>query len=136
MPLPLALLPALGPVAAKALGAPAGAKLAAGLGLAVAGWAALRRARRADGLSPASAAGLDATPEGVEAGWRRARDARAAETSASAAWRGVIRIGADGPGVVIDAAALARLRLGIAPRRPSADARAHARRADPKETAR
>ncbi|SDX35115.1 hypothetical protein SAMN05444336_104382 [Albimonas donghaensis] len=128
MPLPLALLPALGPLAAKALSAPAGAKVAAGAAVALAGWAAMRRARRADGGAPVAAipgadAALDATPEGAEAGWRSASSRRAAETSASAAWRGTFRLGAHGPGLAIDAAALGRLRLGLLPARPRADAR-------------
>ena len=146
MPLPLALLPALGPLAAKALGAPAGAKVAAGAALALAGWSAMRRARRVDGGAPVAAipgadAALDATPDGAEAGWHSASNRRAAETSASAAWRGAVRLGADGPGLAIDVAALGRLRLGLLPARPRAapDARASDFRpcADPtKETAR
>ena len=90
---------------------------------------------------PGADAALDATPEGAEAGWRSASNRRAAETSASAAWRGAVRLGADGPGLGIDVAALGRLRLGLLPARPRAapDARASEFRpcADPtKETAR
>jgi hypothetical protein len=104
MPLPAFAAPALGPWVWKA---------AAGGAAAIALWQAARHARRPRARAEVVEAALDSTPEGLELGL--SRDGRRARGDAGAAWRGVIRLGHRGPGVAVDFAALARLRVAPAP---------------------
>lgn len=91
MPLPLA------PVAAVA------AKYGA---VALAGYMLARRVRRGH-LDQQAEDALDGVPEGMTALRPGDRD----QANATARFRRVIRLGFDGPGIEIDAAALGRIRV-------------------------
>ena len=66
---------------------------------------AVARRARPETVSPAAEAAMDKMPEGVHVGHAPG------QMTGTARWKRGIRIGAFGPGVEIDLAALARLRL-------------------------
>ena len=74
--------------------------------LALAGYLLVRRVRRGH-LDQRSEDALDRLPEGVTAHRPRDRD----QGNATVRFRRVIRLGPDGPGIEIDAAALGRIRV-------------------------
>lgn len=106
MPLPAALAPFASPLAMKTFAAAA---------TAIAVWQATRRARWSDARPAPAEAALDAVPEGLE--WGCSRDAGRARADARGAFRGVLRWGADGPGLAVDLAGLGRVRLATVPAR-------------------
>jgi hypothetical protein len=75
--------------------------------------AALARRRGPSVLEAGREAALDDLPEG---GSLRL-DPQARRMDAAGRWRRVLRLGADGPGLEVEAAALGRLRIRRAPQR-------------------
>lgn len=113
---------------------PAPAVLAAPAALKVAGWAvagaavalAAARARRREGPRPeAEEAALDALPDGLDLAW--APEAGRTRSDLRGRWARVLRLGTQGPGIAVDFAAIARLR--VAPIPAGAPAAAPGRRA-------
>jgi hypothetical protein len=103
MPAPLVAAP----VALKAVGVAA----AAGATL----WA-IARARRAEGPRPAAEeAALDALPDGLDVTY--GPEAGRGRGALRGRWMRVLRLGTDGPGVAVDLAAMARLRVATVPAR-------------------
>jgi hypothetical protein len=66
---------------------------------------AVARRARPQAVPPAAEAAMDRMPEGVHVGHAPG------QVNATARWKRGIRLGGTGPGVEIDLAALARLRL-------------------------
>ncbi|HKK36855.1 MAG TPA: hypothetical protein VJ994_11235 [Paracoccaceae bacterium] len=106
MPAPLVAAPA----ALKAVGyAAAGAATL---------WA-IARARRAAGPRPdAEEAALDALPQGLDVTY--GPEAGRARSDLRGRWTRVLRLGPHGPGVAVDLAAMARLRVASVPPRGGA----------------